>query len=200
MKKHTDTIVINGRSYHAGTGELLSHAPHTAPAPPAHHRSEHKAVPVSQPAIPIQTPASRRPARHVAAHQRTRARTLMRQGVKKPGPSVKRRARVQGYLDAPIRPHAVPGRSHTAARHPAAKTAKGQLISHFSPQLFAVEHITLLIEPAAPAVQNRPVAEPTRRRPLTTDELLEFAVQQARTPIEPLRRKRRLFHGHTGVR
>ncbi|HXE10189.1 MAG TPA: hypothetical protein VN554_02075, partial [Verrucomicrobiae bacterium] len=132
MKKHTDTIVINGRAYHAGTGALLSHDAHEAPASPTpiHHRPR-IASSDSSPTTSTQMPVSRRPARHVTAHPRTRGRTLMRQGVQKPGPSAKRRTRVQAYIDTPIRPHAVKTRTRTATRHPAVKSSKSQLISHF---------------------------------------------------------------------
>lgn len=217
MKKHTDVIVINGRTYHAGTGELLAHDGRAAGA---HPRAAHTPAgrPASAPmarqaAAPKRPSAHRQAARNRTAHPRTRTRTLMRQGVKKPAPSLKRHVRIQGYLDAPAglspRLHAAPAarrQARPAKQHPDVRTSQSQLISHFSPRLFTVEHVTLLIEPPVPAPAARPrqaaarTMEPVRRRPLTTDELLEFAVQQARVPIEPLPRRRRVFRGHVAVR
>lgn len=200
MKKRTDTIVINGRSYHAGTGELLSHGERIATNRAAVQRpvSEGRQEAASRPAH-----TGRHAARHTAPHRRERTHTLMRQAVKRPGPSVKRRARVQAYLEVPSKPHAhrTAKSSGSPSVHPTAiKAKKSQLISHFSPDLFAAStHITLLAESFAPVKSKTSAAqpaEPIRRRPLTTEELLEFAVQQAQVPIAPLPRKRRIFRGH----
>ena len=136
----------------------------------------------------------------------------MRQVVKKPEPSVKRHIKVQGRLSAggghqhsKIVSHR-PAESYARhARNHAVKGSTGRLISHFSPELFAVEGNTPLAAygmgavsraAAHPAVKSAPaaMADTVRPRP-TTDELLEYAVHHAPVPrTAPHRPRRKVFH------
>lgn len=137
----------------------------------------------------------------------------MRQAVKKPPDSLKRHIKVQGHLDSSAKRTSSkiivrssdrqPNRHHL--QHPAAKRNKGQLISHFSPHLFEVEgHVPVATYGAAAikrtsahaAVQPAPA-----KKPLTTAELLDYAVQQASAPEQPISRKhhRKLFKRRVSV-
>jgi hypothetical protein len=103
----------------------------------------------------------------------------MRQGVKKPPASAKRRIRVQGRVDGHTQPIVVT--HHSPAPRHATKAHTGRLINHFSPSLFIVT------ESALSAAAKRPPASdivkaPAAPRQHTTAELLEYAVQYADVP------------------
>ncbi|MGH7192936.1 MAG: hypothetical protein ACREJM_05290 [Candidatus Saccharimonadales bacterium] len=209
MKKSSDVIVLNGRRYDAHTGKPLDggaeyaapRAAHRAPVhstaaikPVRHHESAHR--------------PHRAPARPVAAHTPEHSRTLMRQTVRRPEDSSKRRLKVQGRLSAGgresskilTRPDA--RRPNTGRlQNPSTKREKGRLISHFSPELFAVDgHRPAITYGAAPvrSTAGRPQTPPVAKS-WTTDELLEYAVQNAGMPEQPAARRRRgpfLRRGH----
>lgn len=188
-------IIINGRHYDAKTGEALSGQPHHAAAP-AHTAAVRGVV--------------RQTAGHARVHPPKPSQTLMRQAVKKPSADLKRRIKVQGHLDSSA------GRASSKIivrssdrqpnihhlQHVATKRAKGRLISHFSPELFEVDSHTPAITYGAAAVQRTSAHAPTHpihaKKPRTTAELLEYAVQQAKVPEQPLPRKhhRKLFKRH----
>lgn len=211
--KKTSVIVINGRHYDAGSGAALAHEHQPAPRPlpsagPAKHAAHlsrnagHTATDLATAVQPAgahgRHPAvhgTRHAAKHVAAHQPKPTATLMRQAVKKPAPALKRRIRVQAHLgqrdDAALhsrlvsRPPAAPARTHV--RHHAVKGSSTQLISHFSPQLFSVvDHTPAGPQIAEPAPQPSSRPLPVQHRPQTTAELLEYAIQHAAGPGEPL--------------
>jgi hypothetical protein len=213
VNKQKHIIVLNGRRFNAKTGENLSHPAESVAVPEASHRTpvHTPAAPVSHSANshsaatskPVHT-AARQPAGHIKAHSPKAAHTLMRQGVKRPSAGLKRRIRVQGHLDTQIKPVVAkaPIRTHQI-RHHTIKSKQVQLISHFSPNLFTtVTHTT--IETTRPLASSRPVSQsqpapqpampPTlaSKKPRTTAELLEYAIQYADSPPEPeepIRRK-----------
>ncbi|HYH35893.1 MAG TPA: hypothetical protein VD706_00105 [Candidatus Saccharimonadales bacterium] len=204
MKEHKHIIVLNGRQYNAKTGESVSH-----PGKNAHAMKTPRPIPVHKPATPHETvhKPARRPAGHVKAHAPKPAKTLMRQAVKKPSPSLKRHLRVQARLDSQIKQPVivVPHRTHQAPRR-AAKSRKVHLIHHFSPSLFTTVTTVVTTEPAPrpSLISDRPIANhdvtprPTMRpafaprKPRTTAELLEYAIRYADSPQahqEPGQRK-----------
>lgn len=194
MKKHKNTIVINGRRYNAKTGEDLAGSAQPAAATP------HEPV---QPAV--HRTVGRKPAGHITPHAPKPTQTLMRQAVKKPSASLKRRIKVQSHLGVPATPAHSRALSHTApkpARHTVqhpATARKGQLISHFSPDLFTnVTHVTVTLQPVTPIKPAESSPAPVSRKPRTTAELLDYAVQHANSPAEaPAHRShRRLFKRH----
>lgn len=195
--KNNSTIVINGRHYDARTGKPLhGHKPraearqHTAPGAPAGHKS-----------------AAYRPTKHIKAHKAEPAHTLMRQAVRKPGPSAKRHIKVQGRLGAKggrghsrIITHREPETYALHARNHAVKVTHSRLISHFSPELFSVDsHTSLSVYGSGPVqrASHRPVRSTTAGK-LSTDELLDYAVQHAKVPQHRFvkRRRRIIRHPH----
>jgi hypothetical protein len=135
----------------------------------------------------------------------------MRQAVKKPAPALKRRIRVQGYLDTRVKPPVV--KQTDDARQVRRQPAKGRrvhLIQHFSPDLFTVTTVVTAKPPAArQLISDRPIAnhdvspKPAMRtasaaKPRTTAELLEYAIRYADAPAETPRRSARK-HARHGV-
>lgn len=116
----------------------------------------------------------------------------MRKGVKKPGPSAKRRIKVQGNLgtgggreQSRIISHREPESYARHSRNHAVKATHSRLISHFSPELFSVDDHTSLAmygsKAGRPTAPRRPAGHiPPKKH--TTDELLDYAVQHANTP------------------
>lgn len=214
MNKHDHVIVINGRHYDAKTGRDLSGGTPAAASdhakPPStttrHVASAHPAT--HTPAPTSHKPArraARQPARHLAPHTPKRTQTLMRHSVRKPSPTLKRRLRVQGQADSPLRPQVEAPAHLSLSRRPARRhvvNTHGQIISHFSPSLFvAVKHVP--VAAPAPAKPSRPAMKPTK--PQTTDELLEYAIQLASAPPTehaPKHRRRKLLkrHAHAAAR
>ncbi len=192
MNKQDDIITIRGRHYHAATGKPVDGQPQEAARP---HTSGNQQL------------------KHLAPHSPEHARTLMRQAVKKPQAGLKRRIKVQGHLSGPAKPATNTLLTRSAARrphterlqHPAIKRPKGQLISHFSPNLFVVEAHTPAAAYGNAAVKH--AAAPRAPQPaaasksLTTSELLDYAVKMANVPSEPLPRQhqRKLFKRHAAV-
>jgi hypothetical protein len=189
VKKNNNIIIINGRHYDSKTGESLSRPEQSAAV-------RHEA-------------ARRKPAGHVPAHPPKPSQTLMRQVVKKPSDSLKRRIKVQGHLDSSAerasskiiaRPSArQPGTQRL--QHPATKRNKGRLISHFSPDLFVVESHTPSVTYGSVAVKRTAAKPAPTRKPRTTAELLDYAVQHADAPRQPLaperKHRRKLFKRST---
>lgn len=203
MKSKNSIIVINGRHYDAHTGKPLhgqttseTAAASRAPAPAVHKPHAGR------------TSADYRPTRHIRPHKTEHAHTLMRQAVKKPGPSAGRRIKVQGHLgsggreSSRIITHREPASYARHDRNHAVKVTHSRLISHFSPQLFAVDSHTSLAVYGSGAVDRSAhrVAPKAAPRELTTDELLEFAVQHAKAPRHHVaaRRRRVIRHPHAG--
>ncbi len=205
MKKKSTSIVINGRRYDGSTGKPLSHAP--VPARAGEGRRAASTVTTAKPGS--RDTAGYRPTRHIAAHKPKPAQTLMRQAVKRPPSGVSRRIKVQGRLNpeggyerSKIISHRPAGSSHgPRTRHNDVKGNKGQVISHFSPHLFtSVDFVA--VEPPAPDRRPGPTA-PVHRKPPTTDELLEYAVQHASVPQsghQPHKRHRKLLRRRAHAR
>lgn len=208
--KGSNVIVINGRRYDAHTGEPLDAGP--APRPkPAHDQIA--TVQRHEPAKHHKSDHGRRHTHHAAPHAPEHSRTLMRQVVKKPEDSLKHRIKVQGRLDGSgerpssrILTRSGARRPNTGRlQNPGTKRAKGQLISHFSPELFYVDKHTPAVTYGATPVRRTtdPRANPApTKKSWTTDELLEYAVQNATAPqtaaaIRP-RRKPFLRRAHGG--
>lgn len=214
MKRSSDIIVLNGRRYDAHSGQPLDGGQATGPAHAKHHAAIHTSYHPKPPSH--HKSVERGPVKHVAAHAPEHSRTLMRQAVHKPAPDHKRRIKAQGHLSASAERQASKiltrqddRRPNTARlQHPSTKRPKGRLISHFSPELFAVDgHTPAIVYGALPVKdtahhsQGR-TAPPTakRRKAWTTDELLEYAVHHAADPGQPVRHRRKTLlkraHAH----
>lgn len=193
VNKNDHIIVLNGRHYNAKTGEALSHPTEPAPRPAT---AGHAHVQASPPRAVAVKPV-RHAAHHVTAHSPKPPRTLMRQAVKKPSGSLKRRIKVQGRLEGTYKqPSTKTSRAtlkSAAGTHARKHAIKGPFISHFSPNLFAtVAHATAVASSPVPA--TAPVPRPTMKpafaaavpkKPRTTAELLDYAIQYANSPTEP---------------
>lgn len=196
MRKNINIIEINGQRYDAKTGAALSPAgPRQAPAKPAPPATHH-----AQPAKPKPATHSvaRRQSKQHSPHRPATAHTLMRQAVKKPGPSLKRHSKVQGHVDVlsgqPLSQLAVKKsaeRLDTERLRHAKQIHRSRLISHFP--AFTAESadsrgqsipVTKGPRPKAAGRMARPAASPVKRSK-TTAELLDQAVQQATSHLEP---------------
>jgi hypothetical protein len=203
MRKNNNIIEINGQRYDAKTGAVLSQAsPGQAsakPTPAAHHPQA--AAP--RPAAPA---VAKRASKH-SPHRPAAARTLMRQAVKKPGPSLKRQVKAQGQIDAlaerPLARLATKksiGQLDAERLRHAKQIHQSRLISHF-PAFTAGDVIKVRTALAPTEAINQasiPAKQPPThaRRPKTTAELLDQAVQQATSHLEPPPKpaRRRLRH------
>jgi hypothetical protein len=188
-KRKPNHIHINGRHYDADTGELIGGQPHR-PAPPTpvivhhakpvHHGVHHTPKPDATP---------RHTVNHAHAHAPEPAHTLMRHAVKKPGREPWLRA--QGHIArAGLTVAPKPSAQHLdelRARH-AKHIRRSQLISHFSagatyPVPTSVHHPQPVhSRPAAPARPVHHTPKPGlhhRRKPQTTADLLQKALEQA---------------------
>jgi hypothetical protein len=118
----------------------------------------------------------------------------MRHAVKKPSGNIKRHLRVQGHLDSQIKQPEFPAPRPRVGevRRRTVKTSKVHLISHFSPNLFTTVTQTTVVttrprlsHAPAPRQAVKPPVAGTFKRPRTTAELLEYAINYADTPPEP---------------
>jgi hypothetical protein len=164
VRKNINTIEINGHRYDASTGAHLKRSPPTG------------ARPAAKPSL------SRKPAP---------SRTLMRQAVQKPGPGLKRRLKAQGDVDSLAQQalESIAASSLSSLRRldakrlqDAQKVAKSQFVSHFSAA--AATAAASYTPPTAspkpnPAGRAIPPLTSPAKRPRTTADLLERAVQQA---------------------
>jgi hypothetical protein len=136
VRKKNNIIEINGQRYDATTGALLEQASshHAKPKPPSTAKAHSKPAKSTKPTV------TRQPIKISNTHAPKPSRTLMRQAVKKPAPSLKRHLKVQGYTGALIEPslssivatRPVQPLDSKRLRH-ANKVAKSRLISHFLP-------------------------------------------------------------------
>jgi hypothetical protein len=189
MRKNSNTIKINGKTYDATTGGLL--------ASPGSVKAPSKKIAVKQPTAktskPVVHDAIRQAAKQPAGHKPKPSRTLMRQAVKKPGPALKRHHKAQGHTDTlsarPLGEVLVKPSLHKVdeqrLRH-AKQIPRSQLISRFpkltpgsfSPSPAAVQKTEPQPRPAA-------VTAAPAKRPTTTAELLDRAIEQATSHLEP---------------
>lgn len=214
MKRSSDIIVLNGRRYDAHSGQPLD----GGKAPQPVHAKQHATIHTSYHSKPSahHKAVDRGPAKHVAAHAPEHSRTLMRQAVHKPAQDRGRRIKAQGHLGASAERQASKILARQSARqpntarlqHPSTKRPKGRLISHFSPELFAVDgHTPAIVYGALPVKDTAhnsegraPAPAAKRREAWTTDELLEYAVHHAADTGQPTHRRRKTLirraHAH----
>lgn len=202
MRKNNNTIEINGKLYDASTGALLN-SPDPKPdkteaRPPAHHEQ-----PVKRTPKPTLSDITRKPAKLASSHAPTPSRTLMRQAVKKPGSSLKRQHKAQGDTDALalrqlrkviVKP-SISRLDEQRLRH-AEQIPKSSMISRFpsiTSDAFSSEPSPAKSAAAAPVAKAnlapgrdlppRPV-QPAKK-PRTTADILERAIEQATSHLEP---------------
>lgn len=202
MAKTKSFIEINGRRYDALTGVLLAAGGN--PREILHIPAIRSVEASPKPSAP--KTKRHRPVHPVAAHAPTPARTLMRRAVTRPGPGTKRRLKAIAWINAsepqPVFDLAV---KFSALRLDDKRLRHAQLISQsrsisrFSQaQAFAVP---VRVVPAATTPQPQPVIRhstaPKPKRPKTTADILELAMQHATShlqpPVEPVHH-RRLWH------
>lgn len=205
MRKNNNIIEINGQRYDAKTGAVLSQAAaRQVPAKPAPAATHHPQPATPRPAAPA---VAKRASKH-SPHRPAAARTLMRQAVKKPGPSLKRQVKAQGQIDAlaerPLARLATKksiGQLDAERLRHAKQIHRSRLISHF-PAFTAGDVIKVRTALAPTEAINQASSIPAKqpathaRRPKTTAELLDQAVQQATSHLEPPPKpaRRRLRH------
>lgn len=192
MRKRNTTIEINGHRYDAVTGAKLEGTGHHA-AP----QSQVKKVPVrdDEPAAkPAGRQASRQTARHTARRRTTSSRTLMRQGLKKPKPALKRGQKAHGPAGALV-PHYLNEVSldtdhrldEKRLRH-AKQIRRSNLISHFLPATASSDkgsRINVKTRPVQAVRSQTAHAKPESAKPPATADMLEQAVKQATSHLQP---------------
>lgn len=189
MAKKNNIIEINGKSYDAITGVVLSHAS-AAPTRKKAHRVATIPISVSQPAMPG---VGRKAARHVTPRAPAVSKTLMRRAVKKPVPQLKHQLKAQGPVDLVAQRALDNLAASNPWQHLEAKRlsrsqhiTQSQLISHFSPE--SLVRTDAARTPVAPQklpdqlfknTQPARPSTPSSKHPKTTAELLEHALQHA---------------------
>ncbi len=198
MRKNNNTIEINGKRYDAKTGALLNmdSVKPARPRPQPVVRRTPPAPPIPKTAARVST---RQAAKPIASRSPAPSRTLMRKAVSKPGASLKRRHKAQGDTDALasrrlgeviVKPSAL-SLDEQRLRH-AKQIPKSQLISRF-PAITSDSGSTAgrVVTPAMPSGQAPQPARPVAASPLpakqpkTTADLLQRAVDQASSHLEP---------------
>lgn len=182
-----NVLIINGKKYEATTGVLLDKPPKhkTSTKPPAKSK-QHKA-----PTKPAAKP-KRQPAKNLNAHKPAKASTLMRKGLAKPGASTKRKIKTSSHVDtlkkqstAKIEIKKPAHKVDKQLLSYAQRIKKSPLIRHFNP----ITDVEYKFEPASPpsnvSSQPRP-AKKAKRKPQTTEELLDYAISQANSHEQPL--------------
>lgn len=193
----TDVVEINGRRYDAHTGALLG-----APVRSAQSESTSKPVHISVSKHDAQH-KGRQPAKHLRPHAAAASKLLMRQAVKKPAVHRKTAIRAQSALEpvqplsdlAPIR------RSERRLTH-AKQIHKSQRVNHFVPlpiQKYTETPSQVSADTHHVAVRRVAADHHAARRPQTSAELLEVALQSANSheeqplPKRHLKKRSRLF-------
>lgn len=185
MNKTKSSIKINGHRFDAVTGELLI----LSPARPvvAHHVAK-KVTPVHRPVV-----SGRKPANHAVSHAPQRAKTLMRPLVKKPAPALKRQLHVQAQLDTPS--HALLTSTPELVRIDAAKlqhakhVPKSKFISRFGAPVRYGRSVAAVMTP------HRSKSSAAQAAPKTMNELLQVAVERAKSHEQPApKHTRRRLH------
>ena len=202
MGKNTNTIEINGKKYDAKTGDLLHASAHSAGATHAqpHPKAEEKGAVKNSPA--------RETVQHGARHTPQKSRTLIRHAVKKPASA--KSIKAVGHTDHLAKrtlPKLVvkhPARSVDVRRAGKAHVVpKSNLITHFIPvsAMPGPSYEAPAFNPSAEAITPvQPLAAASPKpsgRPRSTADLLDLAVQHARSHEQPPvhhkpRHKRRL--------
>lgn len=207
--KTNNIIEINGKRYDARTGDVLVR--HVADSPPIPIAVKVEAAP--RPAAPKATKphaVNRVPAKHLASHQPSHSKTLMRGSVKKPTSHAKH-LKAHGHTDksltrpaAAIKPKSLAhSLNHRRLRH-AGHIAKSGAVSRFrAAQPSHIIPVTVK-KPASPVRHHVPPAPkpPVHHKPRGHNELLERALEQASSHTQPLHklgRKRRLSRRKTSL-
>lgn len=187
MSKKNNIIMINGKEYDAATGNLMiggqpvplpddtQIAEQTKPAKAKPHKKPHEV------------------AKNVAAHKPKQASTLMRRVVSKPSKGLKRSLKTQGPVDATLNADKPMIASKTSVKKVdsrllgyAKKIHRSPLIQHFSSA--AAQDLDQTTTPAPAEVskpKNPPKLQPSKptysgkKKPQTTEELLEYALAHA---------------------
>jgi hypothetical protein len=197
VRKNNNIIEINGQRYDATTGAVLTHS--------SSNNTKTHPVLIDGADVQVTKPAARavtrQPVKHLPPHKPTPSRALMRQAVKKPGPSSKRRFKAQAHVDAPAKQPLSSVLINDSAKRldeerlkHAIQVTKSHLVSHFSPPSITNTGHSPATESSKPntaaspirtASNGRPALAKARQatspgqRPKSTAELLERAVQQA---------------------
>jgi hypothetical protein len=216
----TSKITLNGRSYDAITGNMLT--PDSAHkikqaakslindiTPSAHHGSSPApvATPLSHPypQKALQKPLAKKRATHsLKAHRPQPSKTLARRGVKKPLPlSSKAKARVQPAVDSAFtlaKTHAAPLTSYAKVNaerlQRASHTHPSKLISHFKdsahPEPVQPRLNPLAVQPAKQPQAVEAVAKPTQSATQKQfDAVLRGATSHTQPAVKPARQKKR---------
>jgi hypothetical protein len=180
-----DTITINGRRYDIITGLPL--AEHAQPIVEARIKPEI-----------IKKPAAKKSSasvNHTKPHNPAHSKLLMRQAVKKPGPSLKRQIKTSAALDSHSRPRAIqPAAHHYQARPVHAKAlTRSQSLSHY-PAANPVNHYLASSDQPKPsldfdpthAAQKHVASQVSSKRTITSKELLDRALRGATAHEQPL--------------
>lgn len=151
------------------------------------------------------THSGRQPAKKLPRHAAQRSKTLMRQAVKKPPASFKRRVKAQGHTDALVEQPSADiiektsfGKPDPSRLQRASHIKKSQLIRHFNPDQPAyavpVTVTKAVAEPVSLPVTGQPAA--TAPAPAPNPDFLELAIQNATSHLEPAPKKprKRLLH------
>lgn len=194
VRKNNNIIEINGQRYDAKTGALLT------PSSPKHGKAKpvQPVAAASQHTKPaMHTDVIRRPGKRPALHSPKASRTLMRQAVKKPDPSLKRHLKVQGHTDTLAQPPlAIVAPAHSVQQldakrlQKASQVAKSRLISHFLPPAAstasrpaalapAQSHPEASLPVAVKALAGQDHSAKLGKRPKTTADILARAIEQA---------------------
>lgn len=188
MSNKNSTIEINGKRYDADSGALLT---------PADAKSTE---PVKLAAKPAEVTAARPKAahqprhavHHSAPHKPEASKILMRQAVRRPGPSLKRQVKAHGHLGLQkAQVVAGPARQLQSLQH-AKHVAQSPAISHFSPIVSSNPQPTYVAPPTSQAMDFVPVRhQPVAPKPINrTEALLEKALSEATAHQQkPLKRR-----------
>ena len=192
MAKNNNIIEINGKRYDAKTGALL--AIHSKPTHLEPKTTANKKPPATK--KPSMHDVIRHPAKPAAAHQPTPSKTLMRQAVKKPSPAPKQKLKAQGPSDlsthASLAEVVVNKSAKSLDKKKLAKAStipKSHLITHFSATTSDVNSPepspTSTKTEMSPPIPISHSAKSAKLKPQTTSELLEHAVNNAKSHEEP---------------
>ncbi|HSW85042.1 MAG TPA: hypothetical protein VLF79_00305 [Candidatus Saccharimonadales bacterium] len=193
MRKHTNTIHINGQKYNARTGELLTHSPVAEVVPGPEKKP-------TKPKRSVETNHTSSEA-HNLVRSPSGTQTLMRRTVRKPGLSLKRQLKVYSQINNPAEQQPLipfdmtqPASQLNELRlKHAKKVSKSNLVSRFSPGTTLA-----LTEPTSATLENnisdisdnvdnkqKTTAHKPVKRTKTTAALLEQAIANSTSHAQP---------------
>lgn len=184
MPKKNATIEINGKTFDANTGDLISGG-----GPKSHSNRPIDDV-HARGSGPVNPRGGRSQPKSVHSHKPGPSKTLMRRALKKPGPSLKRQIKTASPVANPagiVTSYAQPMQHYDEARlKHATQIKRSNLISHFPPSLNDVS--TRPSKSQAQNIQPAPASliVPPLSKPKTTADVLEHAIKhveaRAKTP------------------